>query len=548
MNAPGTPKPADYSACIVRAVAAAALALVFVPYIWGHFHEPPGMVFMGFADHPYDQNVYLSYIQQAAEGKHFTRRDHTLEQQGRFWFNPFTWVMGQAVRATGAAPLPVYYAAIAVYALLLFWAIGRFISLFIEDGRARVFAFALCVFSSGLCWLVPYRAWLALASRSPAEGSNIIPIDYWIGETITFETVLSVPQKAATALLMLLAFGCFLRASEGRTLARGACGGLALFALSLVHPVEVVVVAAVIAACTAAAFARFRFAAPRAAAAAAVVAATALPAFAYMAWLFRTEPVMVEWSRERFISPHPLSYVIGYGLPLFLAVPEIVWIARRGPFRDWLPAIWTLAVAVLLYAPLSFQRRLSTGVHVAVCVLAARFVFRAILPALRRAFPALRGRGAEAAVLVALVAATAPSNVVKIALCMREMRDNPFEFYLPRGDVEAMRWMMARHNEDAAVLSTHKSGLYLPAYTGNRTYVGHWSETLRFREKARTAEWALYAPGDEAAKRAFLAAQGIRYVYFGNFERMRGRFAMGGARFLDKIYDRGGVAIYRVEP
>ena len=137
---------------------------------------------------------------------------------------------------------------------------------------------------------------------------------------------------------------------------------------------------------------------------------------------------------------------------------------------------------------------------------------------------------------------------MKIALCMREMRDNPFEFYLPRGDVEAMRWMMARHNEDAAVLSTHKSGLYLPAYTGNRTYVGHWSETLRFREKARTAEWALYAPGDEAAKRAFLAAQGIRYVYFGNFERMRGRFAMGGARFLDKIYDRGGVAIYRVEP
>lgn len=546
MKSPETRKPADHSVLAIRAIAVAAVALVFVPYLWGHFHAPPGMVYMGFADHPYDQNVYLSYIQQAAEGKLFTRRDHTLEPQGRFWFNPFTWVMGQAVRATGATPLHVYYAAIALYAFLLFLVIHWFISLFIEDRRARVFAFALCAFSSGLCWLIPYRAWLSLASRSPVESRNIIPIDYWIGETITFETILSVPQKAATALLMLLAFGFFLKASEERTLSRGLCGGLAVFALALVHPVEVVVVAAVIAACVAAALARFRSAAPRSAAAAGVVAVTALPAFAYMVWLFRTEPVMVEWSKERFISPHPLSYVIGYGLPLFLALPEIVRIARRGPFRDWLPALWTVAVAVLLYAPVSFQRRLSTGVHVALCVLAARFVFRAVLPALRRAFPAGWGPRAEAATLVALVVATAPANVVKISLCIREMRTGPLEFYLPLGDVEAMRWMMAGHNEDAAVLSTYKSGLYLPAYTGNRTFVGHWSETLRFNEKARIAEWALYAPGDEAAKRDFLAREGIRYIYFGNFERMRGRFALEGAPFLEKIYDRGGVAIYRV--
>jgi hypothetical protein len=546
MKVPEMRKPADHAALVVRLIAVAAVALVFAPYVWGHFHESPGMVFMGFADHPYDQNVYLSYIQQASEGKFFIRRDHTLEPQRPLFFNPFTWVMGQAVRLLGVTALQAYYAAIALYALLLFWVIYWFTGLFIADRRARVFAFALCAFSSGLCWLIPYRQWLVLASRSPVESHNLIPIDYWIAETITFETILSVPQKAATALLMLLAFGCFLKASAGRTVARGIVGGLAVFALSLVHPVDVVTVAVVIAACAAVALIRFRDAAPRAAAAGALIALMALPSFLYMTWLFRTEPVFIEWSKEKFISPHPLSYVIGYGLVLFLAVPEIVWIVRRGRFPDWLPAVWAVAVAALLYAPLSYQRRLSTGVHVALCVLAARFVFRSVLPALRRYFPAGLGPRVEVAALAALVIATAPANFVKVALCIREMRAGPLEFYLPQGDVDAMRWMKERHNEDAAVLSTYKSGLYLPAYTGNRVYVGHWSETLRFNEKARTAEWALYALGDDAAKREFLKSQGIRYVYFGNFERMRGRFALAGAPYLDEIYNRGGVSIYRV--
>ena len=467
-------KPADHAALVVRLIAVAAVALVFAPYVWGHFHEPPGMVFMGFADHPYDQNVYLSYIQQASEGKFFIRRDHTLEPQRPLFFNPFTWVMGQAVRLFGVTPLQTYYAAIALYAFLLFWVIYWFTGLFIADRRARVFAFALCAFSSGLCWLIPYRQWLVLASRSPIESHNLIPIDYWIAETITFETILSVPQKAATALLMLLAFGCFLKASAGRTFTRGVCGGLAVFALSLVHPVDVVPVAVVIAACAAVALIRFRDTAPRAAAAGALIALTALPAFLYMVYLFRTEPVFIEWSKEKFISPHPLSYVIGYGLVLFLAVPEIVWIVRRGRFPDWLLAVWAVAVAALLYAPVSYQRRLSTGVHVALCVLAARFVFRSVLPALRRYYAAGWSPRVEAAALAAIVIATAPSNFVNVALCIREMRTNPLEFYLPQGDVEAMRWMRERHNEDAAVLSTYKSGLYLQAYTGNRNYVGHW--------------------------------------------------------------------------
>ncbi|MDD5557047.1 MAG: hypothetical protein PHN82_07345 [bacterium] len=535
----------DAHAVASRLIVAAVIVLVAIPYVWGYRAAPPGMVFMGFADHPYDQNSYLSRIQQASEGKFFIRRDFTLEAQRPLFFNPFTWTLGLVCRATGLPPLAVYHAAIAAYAVLLLAVIAFFIRLFIDGARERVFTLALCAFSSGLCWLIPYDAWRALFERR-----NMVPISYWIAETITFETIFSFPQFALTAALMLLSLGLLVGAVRAGSARRAAAAGLALFALGFVHPVDGVTIAVVTTGWAAVVAARFRPDARRAAAAAAVMWLAGLPSFLYMAYLFTTEPVFVEWSKEAFLSPHPLSYVIGYGLVLFLALPELVRIARRGGRDEWLLLVWVAAVAVLLYAPVSFQRRLSTAVHVPLCVLAARTVFRRLLPAAVRLLPPRTGaagrRRFETAFLAALLLATAPDTIVKLRLCVREMRANPLEFYLPQGDVEAMRWMLERHNEDAPVLSTHRSGLYLPAYTGNRVYVGHWSETLRFNEKAAAADRVLFGPGGLDERERFLREQGIRYIYLGSFERMRGPFRMEGAPFLDEIYRAGGVRILRV--
>lgn len=527
-------------------MAVAAVAMVFVPYIWGYLNVPRDMVFMGFADHPYDQNSYLSRIQQASEGKFFIKRDFTLEPQRPLFFNPFTWTLGVIVRLTGLSPLAAYYGAIVFYALLLFYVIWWFIGIFSEDPRQRLVAFALCAFSSGLCWIIPYGTWERLFREH-----GMVPIDYWIAETITFETIFSFPQFALTAALMLFGFGFFIEAAEGRLVSRSIYGGLALFALCFVHTVDMVTVGVVIGVYCLLSLFLFRSVASKILASGILIALVALPAFLYMYRLFTTEPVFVEWSKEKFTSPHPLSYIIGYGLVLFLAVPELIRVLKSRDRAGWLLAVWVIAVAVLLYAPLSFQRRLSTAVHIPLCILAARTVSRSVLPAACR----LLARGAapestgtiEAIVLALIVAATFPANIVKVLNCIREMRSNPLEFYLPRGDVEAMRWMKENHNEDAAVLSTYKSGLYLPAYTGNRVYVGHWSETLRFNEKAAIADTILFSPGDAGEKAAFLREHDIKYIYFGNFERMRGRFAMEGAPCLRKIYGAGGVNIYKVE-
>ncbi|MEJ2745228.1 MAG: hypothetical protein P8123_06025, partial [bacterium] len=134
---------ANTHARLIRAIAVAVVAIVFIPYIWGYFNAPPGMTYMGFADHPYDQNSYLSRIQQASEGNFFIRRDFTLEYQRPLFFNPLTWTLGIVARYSRLSPLAVYHGALAFYAFLLLYVIYWFIGIFTKDRRERTFAFAL---------------------------------------------------------------------------------------------------------------------------------------------------------------------------------------------------------------------------------------------------------------------------------------------------------------------------------------------------------------------------------------------------------------------
>jgi hypothetical protein len=523
----------------VRLLSLAVIAIAFIPYLYGYLQTPPGMVYMGFADHPYDQNAYISYIQQASEGKIFIRRDHTLEYQRPLFFMPFNLILGRVARSLHLTPLVTYHIARAVYAYLLLMTIYWLTSFFTSDGRRRFFAFALCACSSGLCWVIPYHTWGALF-----KNYNLIPICYWVVETVLFEIILSSPHSLTT-LFLILSFGLFLRALRGPFLSSSLLGGACVAVLALLHPVDVVTVYIVLSAYFVVLLIGFRGDAILCFRSGLLIFLLSLPVMLYQYYLFTTEPVFIEWSKEAFISPNPLSYVIGYGLVLFLAIPEIVRIARRGTREDWFLLVWAVSTMLLLYAPLSFQRRLSLGLHVPLCVLASGTVFRSMLPWARRF---LDTRAKEAVFLVFILLLTVPSNLVKLAISCTEQRNSPLEFYLPRGDWEAMRWMRETHNEDAAVLSNYKSGLYIPAYTGNRSYVGHWSETIDFERKADIANWILYAPDRDELKKSILKRNGIDYIYFGSFERMRAPFAMKNAHFLETIYDRGGVQIYRFNP
>jgi len=108
-----------------------AALLTLLPYLAGHAVAPQGARFMWFIGNNLDQNSYMAWIKQGAEGRLLFEDKFTTEPQSGLFFFPFFLILGWICRLTGAAPLFVYHGArvLLAFVLLLFaWSFsGRFL-------------------------------------------------------------------------------------------------------------------------------------------------------------------------------------------------------------------------------------------------------------------------------------------------------------------------------------------------------------------------------------------------------------------------------------
>ena len=111
-----------------------------------------------------------------------------------------------------------------------------------------------------------------------------------------------------------------------------------------------------------------------------------------------------------------------------------------------------------------------------------------------------------------------------------------------------MAWLSSHHLPQDRVLSSPGVGLYLPADSGVSVYVGHYSETLDYFAKILTEDAILHAGTTPDQLRSFFAREGITLLYWGPDERSGRDFDPQQQPFLQRVYDSGGVQIYRLEP
>ena len=96
------------------------------------------------------------------------------------------------------------------------------------------------------------------------------------------------------------------------------------------------------------------------------------PIVIYSTFIFWVDPFLQawKWSGQNLItSPHPLHYLLAYGLLLPFAFIGARWVIVRRDRKGFLPIAWLLIFPLLVYAPVDFQRRLAEGVWVAIVIL-----------------------------------------------------------------------------------------------------------------------------------------------------------------------------------
>jgi hypothetical protein len=513
--------------------AAAVVAITCLPYLFGLLNRPPGWYYSGFIANPDEHNVYLSLMRQARDGSFFFRDMFTAEPQAGRVVNVFWFGLGLFARVSHL-PLPVvYHLARVVAGWLLLMAIYCLAAHVLSTITARRAALLLAATASGLGWLF-----------HPGPGQPN-PIDFGPGlimpEAITFLTLLLNPLFAFSMFLLVVIYAAAAHAFASGSVRAAVLAGLAALVLGNIHSYDMIPLAAVLAAYLIYLLVTKR-AGGQAVLLALLIAVMAAPSLAYQLWLQHTgELSMVVKATNQPPSPEFRYVALGLGLPLLFAAAG-AGTALRGNSWARLLALWLVVGFALVYAPLSFQRKLIEGLHIPVVLLAMVALERIAMvrPRVREEEPAVAARAGGVAVatrertaavtaptsrrlllaVAVLVLVSLPSDLAFLGRAAGDLASNNVRYlgnlmpplYLSADERAALGYLDRHARPSDVLLANSFLSNYAPSLAGVRVYFGHWSETPDFVGKVREYSWFVRASTPPAAAEAFLRDHGITYV------------------------------------
>ncbi len=532
---------------IAFVIAAATILLTLIPYALGYAFARPDLEFTGVIMNPEDSQSYFAKMRQGYDGAWLYTIAFTTEEHAPAFVGGFYLALGHLARGLGLSLTTTWHLARVIADLVLFLVVFGFIAQFVSDGRARWTAYLLALFGSGLGWLLfllnqPY--WL-----------DWFPVDFKMPEAHLFFTALTFPHVAFSTTLVLASFWLGWRAlnDDRASVLYALAAGLANLLIAIVHPFLIYVIVAVLGLSWLYFVLRARRVVWRATRDVAIALVLPAPLVVYYAWTLSVNPVFRAWEAQAAtLSPPVPHYLMAYGVLLLLALLSL----RQKRSEYALLWIWILAAALLVYAPLTQQRRAVQGIDVPLAILATVGWYQVVLPWIERtrafrwivARPRYSTIGLERLLIVIFIGGMSLSNLYILASTAATAAwQQPYPLFRPRAQVAAVDWLRAHSARDEIVLSAYETGNYLAAHAGNRVVVGHWTETVEWEHKMNQVEFFYNAATEDAWRVARLREYRVAYVFWGEEERALGAFDPERASYLQRVFANDRTRVYRVQ-
>jgi len=516
------------------AVSAILAVLTSLPFLLAFERQGSDLRFTGSLLAVEDGNSYIAKMRRGAAGDWLFRSPYTaMPQAGAPAFLGYL-LLGKLAAGPGTheqlVALLHLTRVLAIFLVVL--ATYRFASRFIDEERWRRWATVLAVAGEGLGWMV------LAAGRVDWLGSQ--PLELYSPETFGFLALLTFPHLLLARALLLLGLDAYL---ESGVRPRAAwLAGTWLTLLVLVQPISVAAAGAALGMHQGLVAVRcvLRKAPPvfawRRLRPAVIALAVPLLLVVGYAALLRTDPFLQTWAAQNVLrSPHPVYYVLAYGLLLPWAV---VGARRAWKGQDLAPLLligWVVALPILAYAPTVVQRRLPEGGWVALAVLAALGLGSVRLASATRWRLALGTIGLSLVGSVLLVAGASQAAAMGEAPVFR-----------PAAQVAAFEWLDQNAGANAIVLAAYSTGNALPAWANAQVLVGHGPESAGLAGLLPRVEAFYRASGASTDARALLAEFGVTHVFVGPAERALGFDEAALPAGLSPVYDQGEYAIFLV--
>jgi hypothetical protein len=495
----------------LMALSLGVLALASLPYLAGTLTAAPDRVFTGLQVNPLDGVSYLAKMQIGFHGGWLFQLRFTTESgAGAVLFTYFI-ALGQLARILNLPLIVVFHAARLLGGFALLWqayALAARLSDSIERRRQMWWLIAV---SSGLGWLA------TLLGRGSSS-------DLTIAESNTFYSLMANAHFALAVALMIALFVGVLETR--RVTVRRVLGLSALsLLLAIIQPFAPFALFAILGVTLLLMWRRDRVWPSAPFLITLGVGAITEPVLIYLYAITQIDPVLREWSlQNQTPSPPVIDYLIGYGLLLVLAIPAARAAWRRRSNWDLLLLAWIGVTALLLYAPIPLQRRLSLGLHVPIALLAAQGLVQIA-----------RGRKWPRRFIAA---ATVPTSILLVLVLIGGAVARDPRIYVTPDESAAFEWLHDHARFDDVVLAAPETGAFIPAFAGQRVVYGHPYETVEAERKRQMAADFFAGQGDRAA-----VLREVNYVFVGPRERALGQVDVSDLRV---VFESGDVAVYAV--
>ena len=474
-------------------VMGAVLAVVTaVPYVYAYATQQPGHVFMGFFYLGDDANTYLAKMRQGFEGSWAWTNRYTTESSPAAYLFMFWIVLGHVAALTHLPLIAVFHLARVAAAFAICAGAWLLIRHFIQDPGARRFAFLFCALGLGMGYVIQ------ALGHPVVLGNQTDTLDWRMPELTVFYSVLALPHFAWSGVFAAFGIALTMLAIQRGSLALGAIAGLCWLGQASIHPQMPILMGGA----TAVALV-LRPARPRGWIAAALAFAIPAPYVLYSYLAFVGNPEVQRWTfhSKNALPPDTISLVFALLPQIALAAFGIPGALRRRTREDLFLVAWLVLLAAILYLPNpagDLRRRFLDGLYLPLVVLGARGMYETILPRVR----SLRARRLIPFSYVTFAAV----GSAFLVLAPLAVAADPM-YSLPAAEYEGLQWL--GREPAGRVLAMPGVGLFVPAYSPDTVYVGHYDETFDYVNKTQTALEVLTGKQD---LEAFVRQYDIRYV------------------------------------
>lgn len=505
------------------ALAGLLLLLTVGPIALAWRQTPPGTTFTGYVVIGVDALVYAADWRQGSAGFWLFHAMYTSEPVPPVLL--FAWYVWTGHLVGGVAGPWLYHLTRLVASAALLLSVYALAAELFGPRRLRRLAFVLGALGGGV------GAFLGAGLQVGPIGLRATEMA--VSGTSVSDLVAMAPHLPLAAAFLCLVFTATLRYGRDRGRLALAAAVVGQLGLELIYPqlslLAVVVIAGL-------AFLQ------RSRALGLVAASTGLvlaPYAAYVGLVALRTPLALAPLRFAFDLGDPFGFLV---LSHLVATVLILaaFVGRRLPRALWLPALWIAVMTAFMFTPglSSLTGRSFIASSVPFGLMAA--------PALEVLRRRVRGRAWRRRLVAVSLAGSSLFGVYNLAhpYAIAAGRLDPAAEYERTDEARLLAWLAPRTSVETVVLTTYLDGLFVPAQSNARAYVGHPDQTIDAAEKAGLA-LAFFDSWSPAERDAFLRANHIAYVLAPDPDRID---RLGGDPMLRLLRRTGGSALFQVVP